>query len=1338
MAKALTFFTYKGFRDSTGKFHAIFTSGGQNSFTDVSETTSRKLTSKTLSKLSGGETEVVLIFDSLSDAVPTLSFNLQFTGGETELFTGNTTTSAQQLLETYASLSGAITISSDSKANTRDIIDTLYYSKPLYKSLYVFPSSSSLHLDTSSKLDYYYVTDGAAAFIGSTELQNEFLTGLKHSAKGYSSDQLGKFVGGEDNKSLNFSCYTNEKKTGPAVEGVINMLKSVVVGSNEIRVCLNPASSNYYLTGCLDEAWPCVDVGAQADDCSGVTLTADRINTYEILDGGCCASCDGFTVSLTPNTASSGSTADGTLDFLVLAGTANYSYTVTPSDLDEVLNSAFSTISTTSSSASFTVSSMYSGYYDITVTDASGCTFSQQVYVGKEGAGEAAWGCKTAAAVNYDSTIADAYASDALCVYCNDVTGLLETGSDGTATVQVLGNWAQTAVTAQPATSNPVTGASLTDGTITIPALEFGSFSPLLDGGEEADWNTFNVSDDFTGSADASPYQYKLYKISADLDYGLQINGDNCKTTITGDGGTSLISTTTNANAGSILAESLAAGRYVVIIAYTNGGAVKDYEECYALKEITVHQAGCMTEGSENYNSLAVLQGDTICSDLEDSCGTLLTPLKIICTPDGGVGVRTDNWLLANGIDDSLNNASLTNLIFHDYLCVEGTSTIIPQTQDDGSPGYTTTNSLGINIPLDGESWGMQLIRIKILTVFADGTTQWSTMVLSAGLVPNNYWGMNFSEEFICEHGPIMSTVVQIFYGVPGIWGEVQNNEHELTDLEQQLHLDCVDCGDPDPEIIGCTDPLALNYNPDADISDNTLCVYPDEPEVAGCTDIAANNYNPLATIDDDSCTYDIEGCTDSTALNYNAGANVDDGTCEYEEIGSDCDLLSDFVIANPVISAGTNTTSTSNTTTGLCDSNDDGTLVITFPDYSGLSLANSVGGVFTLGVFIINADGSVTQYSNYVSGVYTEENAASPEAGDFLTFTEYSNSTYTFTGLSEGNWYSIITYYSTGASTDDGITIVESAGHCETSYSIVPISLDVCSGSTDVYGCTDPEAVNYNVLATVSDGSCTYPCSPCDGECLCVDGTYSTDCCGSDPSGGCTDPLADNFNSNATMDDGSCYYTECIGGDCIDAVSISCIPNTIHRTLESIETCLANSGSSFYNKLITGLSDDCSTMEAWKMVIISEILHKKGLPCVYNCSDSVTPDLSTITCEAKWIANGSLHWNPTNASSYSVGVVVKYSGVFYIAASNTGLNLDPSTTVSYTQNSISGWKVCTPPITFSDTTNYLEKFISFAQSYCKDCGIPPYVTIRDSSVAVSDVITIGGSSIESNGTDFS
>jgi hypothetical protein len=71
----------------------------------------------------------------------------------------------------------------------------------------------------------------------------------------------------------------------------------------------------------------------------------------------------------------------------------------------------------------------------------------------------------------------------------------------------------------------------------------------------------------------------------------------------------------------------------------------------------------------------------------------------------------------------------------------------------------------------------------------------------------------------------------------------------------------------------GCTDPVATNYDSDAN-SDDGSCI------ILGCTNPASSNYNPKATQNDGSCI--IEGCTDPLSLNYNPNATTSNGNCVY------------------------------------------------------------------------------------------------------------------------------------------------------------------------------------------------------------------------------------------------------------------------------------------------------------------------------------------------------------------------------------------------------------------------------------------------------------------------
>jgi len=120
-------------------------------------------------------------------------------------------------------------------------------------------------------------------------------------------------------------------------------------------------------------------------------------------------------------------------------------------------------------------------------------------------------------------------------------------------------------------------------------------------------------------------------------------------------------------------------------------------------------------------------------------------------------------------------------------------------------------------------------------------------------------------------------------------------------------------CGDYCiPKVYGCTDPNAYNYVDTANVDDgscyyNPACSNPGYLEyyladsslvdywaeefcstlaVFGCTDSIALNYNPDANVDNGGCIIPVYGCTDPTAFNYNASANVEDNSCLYS---ADC-----------------------------------------------------------------------------------------------------------------------------------------------------------------------------------------------------------------------------------------------------------------------------------------------------------------------------------------------------------------------------------------------------------------------------------------------------------------
>ena len=118
-----------------------------------------------------------------------------------------------------------------------------------------------------------------------------------------------------------------------------------------------------------------------------------------------------------------------------------------------------------------------------------------------------------------------------------------------------------------------------------------------------------------------------------------------------------------------------------------------------------------------------------------------------------------------------------------------------------------------------------------------------------------------------------------------------------------------------------------------------------------------------------------------------------------------------------------------------------------------------------------------------YVNSIVTDRGKSTEQHGMVNEFIE-----------KEGKWFNYIKGDTTNINNID-----------PSEMSLQGIGLpNAISIPTTVYGCTDPNAINYNQNATVDDGSCV----------VCI---Y-----------GCTDPSANTYNSSATCDDGSCEFYGC------------------------------------------------------------------------------------------------------------------------------------------------------------------------------------------------------------------
>lgn len=146
----------------------------------------------------------------------------------------------------------------------------------------------------------------------------------------------------------------------------------------------------------------------------------------------------------------------------------------------------------------------------------------------------------------------------------------------------------------------------------------------------------------------------------------------------------------------------------------------------------------------------------------------------------------------------------------------------------------------------------------------------------------------------------------------------------------------------------------------------------------------------------------------------------------------------------------------------------------------------------------------------------------------------------------------------------------------CESCTTILVIPDTDDPPPNDVWGCTDPDAVNYNAAAQFDDGSCSYDpndipgCTDIDALNYNPDATVDNGSCDygpPEPVLGCTDTLALNYDGSATVDDGSCEYTV--------SLNLDASPNVINANNINSPVSLVPSLLSGFSATACSLSND-------------------------------------------------------------------------------------------------------------------------------------------------------------------
>ncbi|MDP4953775.1 MAG: CUB domain-containing protein, partial [Flavobacteriales bacterium] len=222
----------------------------------------------------------------------------------------------------------------------------------------------------------------------------------------------------------------------------------------------------------------------------------------------------------------------------------------------------------------------------------------------------------------------------------------------------------------------------------------------------------------------------------------------------------------------------------------------------------------------------------------------------------------------------------------------------------------------------------------------------------------------------------------------------------------------------------------------------------------SGCTDPNAVNFNPNAIEDDGTCFYPtILGCTDVEALNYNPEATYDDGSCEYEIVNEPCDANSlTLVLATELWGDEISW----NITNNLGDTLYDGNNYQSGTAYSAILCLED--GCYNFNMFDSFGDG----WNGAIASILSDNEVllvGGLNTGEFGTIAFGVNEEGCAPTVVLGCTNPNASNFNPEATFDDGSCV----------FPQIP-------------GCIDPNAINYNPQATVNDGSCEYETTECEG----------------------------------------------------------------------------------------------------------------------------------------------------------------------------------------------------------------------------------------------------------------
>jgi len=306
-------------------------------------------------------------------------------------------------------------------------------------------------------------------------------------------------------------------------------------------------------------------------------------------------------------------------------------------------------------------------------------------------------------------------------------------------------------------------------------------------------------------------------------------------------------------------------------------------------------------------NSLIKPGGSELCNSIDDNCNGQVNeglvfanyyidtdldgfgagPATSSCTPIFGnyvtnnldcnntnASIRPNATEICNGIDENCNNLIDDGLPFVNYYI---------DNDGDGFGAGAATNScsnLGAGYVTNNTDCNNTNVAIRpTATELCNSIDDNCNTLIDDGLLFSNYYLDADNDGFYISFVNACSSPNLNYTTVPGILGDCNDNNFNINGAAAEICGNGIDenCNGSDAICIipGCTNPIASNFNPLANLN-NGSCI------ILGCTDPVADNFNPLANTSNSSCIY--LGCTDQFANNYDPTANTNDFSCEYNQ----------------------------------------------------------------------------------------------------------------------------------------------------------------------------------------------------------------------------------------------------------------------------------------------------------------------------------------------------------------------------------------------------------------------------------------------------------------------